>query len=71
MIKFIKKMQLAAAKFGLLDFAIFKIYICAVGILVGAYFAPFWLEYITLVWVVAIVCGLFTIVELIRHTLKP
>ncbi len=67
MMNFIKEMQRAANKFSVLDFALFKIYLVAVGVLLGGYFATFWLEWITLVWIVAVVCGAITVARLFYH----
>lgn len=51
----------------MVDFALFKIYIFAVGILVGAYFAPFWLTHISVVWVVAAASCVVVLTQLIRR----
>ncbi len=68
--KFVERVVASANQFTAFDFALFKIYLFAVGILVGAYFAPFWLVRIHLIWIVAIVAGIFTVVQLVRRYLK-
>lgn len=53
--KFISNLVDAARRFTGLDFAIFKLYLIAVGILLGAYFSDFFLNYISVVWIIAFV----------------
>ncbi|MFI3279363.1 MAG: hypothetical protein SNG49_03030 [Rikenellaceae bacterium] len=64
--KFISKIHRSANKFTLLDFALFKIYLFSVGILFGAYFASFWLSNLSVVWIVAVVTCVYTLVRLWR-----
>ncbi len=65
--KFLEKIHRSANQFSMVDFALFKIYIFAVGILVGAYFAPFWLTHISVVWVVAAASCVVVLTQLIRR----
>ena len=67
MANFIKNMTNAARKFTTVDFAVFKIYLVAVGILLGLYFSDFFIRYITIVWVVAVVALIFILFKLIRY----
>ena len=67
MIKFIKRMTNAAQQFTAIDFAFFKIYLVAVGILICLYFSDFFLKHITIVWVVAVVALIFVMFKLIRY----
>lgn len=68
--KFIETMLRAANQFKAFDFAIFKIYLVSVGILLGAYFAQFWLNNIIIIWVIAILSAVITITQLIRYYLR-
>ncbi len=68
--KFITKIHRSANQFSLLDFALFKIYLFTVGILAGAYFASFWLSNISIVWIVAIISCIYTLVRLWRGYFK-
>lgn len=65
--KFIEKMQRAANKFTVVDYACFKIYMISVGVLLGVYFALFLRIYINAIWSVAILAGLFTILRLVEN----
>ncbi len=68
--RLINRMMGAVRLYTPFDFAIFKIYIFVIGILFGFYFAPFWAEYITVVWGVAIVSCVVVIMQLIRYAVK-
>ena len=68
MANFISNMTDAARKFTTVDFGIFKIYLVAVGILLGLYFGDFLLKYITIVWIVAVVTLIFILAKLIRYS---
>lgn len=68
MCNFIKSMRDSARKFTVLDFGVFKIYLIAIGILLGLYFSDFFLENITIVWIVAVVALIFMLVQLIRYS---
>lgn len=65
--KFIVKIQHAANQFGIFDFALFKIYLVAVGILFGVYFAYFFTSWIVYVWIIAALSCIFTITQLVRY----
>lgn len=67
MCNLIKYAMNSLRKFTLLDVSIFKINLCLVGILLGAYFSSFFLEYITIVWAVAIVTYIFLMVRLVQY----
>lgn len=64
---FINKLVNAAHQFTGLDFAIFKICLLTIGILLGAYFSVFFLKYISIIWVVAIVTWCILIIKVIRY----
>ncbi len=68
--RFIENMQRAANGFTVVDYAFFKIYILFVGVLLGAYFASFWIAYINIAWIVAILAGVFTVSRLFRNYQK-
>ncbi len=59
-------MMKAVRKFTALDFAIFKICLCAIGVLLGAYFSAFFLKHICIVWIIAVVCYVILMIRLIR-----
>ncbi len=63
--KLIKRVEEAAQRFRAADFALFKIYLAAVGVLLGAYFAPFFIANILWVWAVAVVAGVYICARLI------
>lgn len=63
---FVKKLLDAARTFTALDFAIFKICLLAIGVLLGAYFSQFFLEYIDFVWMIAILTWVFLMVRIAR-----
>lgn len=54
MMKFIAKSLNAARKYNLWDFACLKITLLSLGILVGTYFSQFFLNLISIIWVVFI-----------------
>lgn len=68
--RFLSKIQRAANQFSMVDFAIFKIYLVSVGILLGAYFAQFWLLHLTPLWIVAALSCIYVLIELVRLYLK-
>ena len=70
MSNFIKNMTDAARKFTAGDFAIFKIYLVAVGVLIALYFSDFFLRYITIVWIVAVVALVYILIKLARYGCK-
>lgn len=61
----------AAHRFTAVDFAIFKICLIAIGILLGAYFSPFFLCCIPVVWIIAILAWVIMIVQVVRYYRKP
>ncbi len=67
----IKNLVNAARHFTATDFAVFKICLLTIGILLGAYFSTFFLNYITIVWVVAVLTWLILIIQVVRYFKKP
>ncbi|MFI3263667.1 MAG: hypothetical protein SNG38_01940 [Rikenellaceae bacterium] len=67
---FIMKLQRAANQFNVIDFAFFKIYLFTVGILFGVYFASYWITCIDVIWVMATLSCVYTLVRLARNYLK-
>jgi hypothetical protein len=51
----IDRLMNAAKKFTVIDYGFFKITLFSAGVLAGTYFAPFFLSYTTLLWIVFIV----------------
>ncbi len=66
----IKRIEAAAQRFCAVDYALFKLYLAAVGVLLGAYFAPFFVAHICWVWVVAVVAGVYICSRLIYLACK-
>lgn len=54
----------AARRFNMADFAVFKVYMCIIGILLGMYFHEFFLSYKAIVWTLGIAAGIVVIVRL-------
>lgn len=48
-----------ASKFGILDYGIFKLCLFTLGVIFGAYFSSFFLEYISIVWILFIVSYIY------------
>lgn len=63
----IKKLLDAAHTFTAVDFAIFKICLLAIGVLLGAYFSQFFLEYIDFIWIIGILTWVFLVVRVARY----
>lgn len=55
-------------KFTVVDLSIFKIYLFAVGVLFGAYFSRFFLQHISIVWIIAVTALVIVLIELIRYS---
>ena len=64
----IKNALHAVRQFTVVDFGVFKIYLVCVGILFGAYFSTFFLQYIAVVWIIAIVTLLILFAKLIHYS---
>ncbi len=56
---FLNNMLERTQKYNLLDFSALKTALVAVGILIGAYFSEFFLDNITIVWIIFGVTYLF------------
>ncbi len=69
-VRFINSLMGAVKHYTAIDFAIFKIYLFAAGILFGVYFAKFFLQYINVVWIIAIVACIIVLVQLFRYAQK-
>lgn len=54
MSKIINKMVDAARKYSAFDFAIFKITLILVGIILGTYLWEFFVQYINITWILAL-----------------
>lgn len=67
----IKKLMNAARYFTVADFTIFKLYLLSAGILLGAYFSSFFLNCITLFWIIAIGGGIYLIGRTFTNYHKP
>ena len=65
---FIKNALHAVRQFTVVDFGVFKIYLVCVGILFGAYFSTFFLQYIAVVWGIAIITLIILLIRLIRYS---
>lgn len=67
----IKNLIKAAHQFNAVDFATFKICLIAIGILLGAYFSDFFMEYISVVAVIAIITFGVLLMQTVRYYKKP
>ena len=63
----IKNLVEAARRFTGADFAVFKICLLSIGILLGSYFSYFFLQYTLIVWVVAVISGVYLINQLMNY----
>ena len=63
MCNFINMLMNAMRKFTVVDFGIFKIYLVAVGVLLGTYFSTFFVKHISVVWTVAVVTLIIVLVQ--------
>ncbi len=59
--KLLKQTLSAAKKYNAWDYAWLKTCLVALGIILGAYFSSFFLKYITVVWVIAIITYIWII----------
>jgi small multidrug resistance family-3 protein len=66
----IRNLVHAAHRFTGADFAVFKICLLAIGILLGAYFSSFFLKYISAIWIVAILTWLILMIQIVRYYKK-
>lgn len=67
MINVIKNLINAAHHFTAIDFAVFKICLLSVGILLGTYFSIFFQNYITLICIVVVFTWLILIIRVYRY----
>lgn len=67
----IKRLVNAAHQFSAVDFAVFKICLVAIGVLLGAYFSAFFLRYIPVVWFIAVIAWLILMVQVVMYLKKP
>jgi len=66
----IKKLVKVANHYNVVDFGALKICMLFIGILFGVYFSSFFMKYIPVVWIVAILAWLFVIIQTIRYLRK-
>lgn len=64
---FIKNLLNAARRFTATDFAVFKICLLSIGILLGSYFSCFFQNYVSVLWIVAVIAWLVLMVQIIRY----
>lgn len=65
--KLILRLLEAARHYTAVDFGIFKICLLSVGILLGTYWAKFFLKYRSIVWIIAILALVIVLIETIRY----
>lgn len=63
----IKKLIASAHHFTGADFAVFKICLIFIGILLGSYFRDFFMQFTLIVWVVAVISLVWLINQTIRY----
>ncbi|MFI3239969.1 MAG: hypothetical protein R3Y22_05200 [Bacteroidales bacterium] len=67
---FIISITNAARKFNPLDYAIFKIYLISIGIILGAYLSSFFIKIITVMWTIVLITCVYVMFQLLRYTIK-
>lgn len=67
---FITNLMNAARKFTVTDFAIFKICLLAIGVLLGTYFSSFLTEHILIIWIIAAITYVILMIQVIRYYKK-
>lgn len=67
---FITSITNAAHKFTPLDYAILKIFLISLGIIIGAYLSSFFLNIITVMWIIVLIACIFVMFQLLRYTIK-
>lgn len=67
---FINSITNAARKFNPLDYAIFKICMISVGIIIGTYLSSFIINYISIIWVVVLITCIYIMFQLLRYTIQ-
>lgn len=65
MTKLINLLMSSARRFSVGDFAVLKLLLCSIGIILGMYFSEFFLSYKYLVWAAAIVLWIVMLVRII------
>ncbi len=63
MANFISRMLDVAHRFTAFDFAIFKLCLLSIGILLGTYFWDFFLRFLTEVWIIAVIALIYLLVQ--------
>lgn len=66
----IDELMNAARKFTLIDFAILKICLLSMGVLLGVYLSDFFMRDISIVWMIAVVTLFVLLVQVIRYCWK-
>lgn len=66
----IKNLIESAHHFTGADFAVFKICLLAIGILLGSYFSSFFLQYSVIIWIVAVITFVALVIQTARYYKK-
>lgn len=66
----IKNLTNAARHFSSADFAVFKICLLSIGVLLGVYFFGFFLRHLLVVWGIAVITWLFLMFRIIHYFKK-
>lgn len=67
---FITSITNAARKFNPLDYAIFKICMISIGIILGTYLSSFFIKFITVMWIIVLVTCIYVMFQLLRYTIQ-
>lgn len=70
MAKLIQQLMKAVQHFTIVDFALFKICLIAIGILLGTYLSAFFSQHLSIIWGVAIVTYIFLLIQVFRYYKK-
>lgn len=70
MSKLIQRLMKTVQHFTVVDFALFKICLVTIGILLGTYLHSFFNQHLSIIWGIAIVTYILLLVQLFRYDKK-
>lgn len=63
----ISTLMKAVRFYTVLDFAVLKIYLLCIGILLGSYFGSFFMKYVSVIWVVVVLAFVFILIQIVKY----
>lgn len=66
MANLLNKLMSGAGQYSVLDFGMLKFALLFVGILLGTYFGEFFSQYLSVVWILAVVCYGYIIISTLK-----